>query len=416
MTRGGQVLGYLRSSPLPYIGVLAFSYMFAFHLNYMVGVTAPGSLEIKAQGPAIYVPWLILPIAVVLWLLYRGRPARGWALVFLGGLAFAWAVHLAITWTHGDLYPHTIWLFVPTLAMLALKAPDRDEAWTGVVLIAWVAAVFLLTTRLLEILSIVPMFDIPDVQATEWEKQNYWLPLSGYLGLDGRWPGPFGFNSKTGFVSAFILIVAIQRWRPSSLFLGAVGLLGVVLTGGRAPYLAAMAGVLVLVLFSPRLPLINRIPPWIKVILVGLGVGAVAAQFAFNTGAGTTGRQTFWTAFLDLWRESPWIGVGQVGIWESTGITRATMDAHSILIQELTKFGVVGFASIYLTIALGAVIALVAAARAWAGPLAVLTAYLVSGFTDVLHDGWMAHSTYSMLVILSVLSAAAHLRASRRDR
>lgn len=414
MTKPDRMLDFLRSSPLPYLGVLAFSYMLGFHLNYMAGVTTPGALDLKSQSPAIYIPWLLVPLAAVLWLLYRGQRAKGWALVFLVGLGVAWVVHIAITMTHGDMYTHSVWLFLPTLAMIALKSPGREDAWTSVTLIAWIAAIFLLSTRILEIVNIVPMFNIPDVAATEWEKQNYFLPLSGYLGLDGRWPGPFGFNSKTGFISAFILIVAVQRWRLSSFFLGTVGLLGVVLTGGRAPYLAALAGLMVLVIFAPQIPLLKRVPPWIKVLVIAVSIGAVAAQFALFTTAGATGREGIWGAFLSLWRESPWIGVGQVGIWNSTGSARITMDAHSVFVQELTKYGVVGFITIYVPVLIGLGLALTAAARAWAGPMAVLAAYLISGFTDVLHDGWQTHSAYSILVILCVLSAAGQTKSARR--
>lgn len=407
MLENRQIFKFLRRSPLPYMAVLAISYLAGYHLTYVTNVMSPGSFDIKAQSPGIYVPFLLFPLAFILWLFYRGRPARGWILIFLAGLAVAWIVHMLIIWHHGDLYTHAVWLFVPTLALLALKAPDSASAWKGVVFISWVVAALLLVTRLLEILDIVPMFYIADGSGKEWEAERYWMPLSGYFGLDGRWPGPFGFNSRTGFFSAFILIVAVQRWRWSSLPLGVIGALGIVLTAGRAPYLAAIAGLLILLIFSPKVPLFRHINAWIRVLGVVIVTGAAGLYILLFSGASDAGRRSFWAAYLSEWQEAPWFGIGQIGIWEAGGLVSATMDAHSIFVQSLTRFGILGFASIYGTLALGLTLSVIAASRGRPGPLAIMAAYCVSGFTDVLHDGWLTHSTYSMLLIFSVLATTS---------
>jgi len=401
---------YCRRSAVPYLATLIVSYMLAFQFNYLGGVLETDALVFKGQSPGIYVPLLLFPVAAALWLLYAGRPAKGWVLGFLGLLAFAWVVHLTITMAHGDMYTHAIWLYLPTLAMIALKSPGRADAWTAVVVVAWTAATLLVVTRLLEIVGWVPMFKIPDLSATEWEKQNYWLPFSGYLGLNGRWPGPFGFNDKTGFMSAIIVIVAVQRWRWSSLLLGAIGLLGVMLTGGRGPYLAVLTGLGVLLLFSPRVPLVSRIPAWLRLSAVGAGAVALAGYFAFFTTAGVTGRGAIWAGFLDLWQTSPFIGAGQSAIWQADGIVGAAMDAHSLYVQELTEYGIVGAIVQYGAVAVGLALALRSAARGWPGPLAIVVAYLLAGVTNLLHDGWIAHSAYTLLVIAAVLSAAGGTR------
>lgn len=414
---GSRAWQYCRRSATPYLVALIASYMLAFQLNYLSGVLETDALAIKGQSPGIYIPIVLFPVAVVLWLAYRGRPARGWALTFLGLLAAAWLVHLAITFTHGDLYTHAIWLYLPVLAMIALKVPGRHDAWAGIVALAWLAALLIVTTRLLEILGWVPMFRIPDLLATEWEKQNYWLPFSGHLGLNGRWPGPFGFNDKTGFMSALIVIVAVQRWRWSSLLLGAVGLAGVMLTGGRGPYLAVLTGLGVLLLFSPRVPLVNRIPAWLRIAAVAAGALLLASYFAFFTAAGVTGRGRIWTGFLDLWQTSPVIGAGQTAIWNTDGVVGAAMDAHSLYVQELTEYGILGLAVQYAPVVIGLVLALVAAARGWPGPLAVVTAYLLAGVTNLLHDGWITHSTYTLMIVAAVLSAIGQpSRPSGLDR
>lgn len=182
------------------------------------------------------------------------------------------------------------------------------------------------------------------------------------------------------------------------------------LTGGRGPYLALVTGLGVLVLFSPRIPVLNRIPAWLRGASVAVGAVGLAGYFAFFTSAGVTGRGEIWAGFLDVWQTSPLFGAGQATIWNTGGIVGAAMDAHSLYIQELTEYGLVGITVQYAPVVLGLVLSLVAAARGWPGPLAIVTAYLLAGVTNLLHDGWIAHSAYTLLVIAAVLSAAGGTR------
>lgn len=404
-----KIVEYCRSSSIPYISSLIATYMVGFHFDYVGGVMKTTAFVMWGQSPVIYMPFVLLPAVVFLWIIYEGKPAKGWALAFICILGFAWLVHLLLVFVHGDMYTHATWLYLPTLAMFAIKAPTREDAWGAIVVLAWVAALLLVISRLLEILGLVPMFYIPNVGATEWEKENYWLPFSGYFGLNGRWPGPFGFNDKTGFFSALIAIVAIQRWRPSSLLLGAIGLLGVMLTGGRGPYLALITGIAALAVFSQHVSVLRKIPVSVRISTVALAVAVLGSYFAFFTTAGVTGRNTIWRGFLELWLSSPWTGVGQTGIWETGGIVGAAMDAHSLYVQEITEYGLLGLVTQYAAVGLGMGIALSAAIRGWSGPLAVLAAYAVAAVTSVLHDGWITHSTYTLMVIMAVLSAAGQL-------
>ena len=177
------------------------------------------------------------------------------------------------------------------------------------------------------------------------------------------------------------------------------------LTGGRGPYLALVTGLGVLVLFSPRIPVLNRIPAWLRGASVAVGAVGLAGYFAFFTSAGVTGRGEIWAGFLDVWQTSPLFGAGQATIWNTGGIVGAAMDAHSLYIQELTEYGLVGITVQYAPVVLGLVLSLVAAARGWPGPLAIVTAYLLAGVTNLLHDGWMTHSTYTLMIVAAVLSA-----------
>ena len=401
---------------MPYMGFLVLTMMLAGYGTYIGHVIDVEPYRIKGQPLGISIPILLFPIAVALWLIYRGRRSQNLLVnLFLVGLTVSWVVHSLIASTHNDMITHTVWLFIPVVLMVLFKTPTGAEGWQALLLIAWFAVVILVLTRVMEILNIVPMFSIPDVAATQWEKQNYWLPLSGYLGLDGRWPGPFGFNSKTGFVSVFLVVMGAARWSKSSWVFVIVGGLGIVLTGGRGVYLSLLSGLLVLVLMSRRGPL-ARISVTARAA-AGVGLVLVAGLLFFFSPLGTTGRigdNGIWNSFLDLWRTSIWTGVGQQGIWNSVGRAHDAMDGHSLYVQEISKYGILGFTFQYLVLAVGVVVVVIAAIKGWSGPLAILVIYFVAGVTDLLHDGWSTHSMYTLMVILCVVSSGAFIQ-ERRD-
>jgi hypothetical protein len=403
---------WLRSSSLPYVGSLVITCMvsgYAAYLNQVLDLQ--DLLEVKGQALGISVPILCFPITLVLWLIYQGRRSVSrWVEAFLIGLVLAWLFHQWLSMFHGDLYTHTVWLYVPLVIMLILKTPNSAEAWKALFVLAWIAALILVLTRLMEIGGAVPMFNIPDLQATEWEKTQYWLPFSGYFGLNGRWPGPFGFNSMTGYVSAFLIVFGLARWSKSSWAFVIVGALGVVLTGGRAPYLSVFAGLLVLALLANRGP-IARIPMTMRATVgaVAVLVAGLAMFFSPLSTTGRIGENGIWNSFLDLWKTSPWLGVGQTGIWDAPGRAGEAMDAHSVYIQELAEYGIAGFTVQYLVLGLGIAIAIVAAVRGFPGPFAVIVVYLVSSMTAVMNDGWASHSMYTVMFILSVIAAGAWL-------
>ncbi len=401
---------WFRGSALPYLGSLVITVMLAGWANYLSPLVYPDGFAIKGQALSIVIPLVAFPVSLVLWWLYQGSPTRNpWLIAFIAGLAGSWLLHMALLRIHGDQFAHTVWLFVPVLAMLLLKTPTVEEAWQAVTLFAWLAVVILITTRALELLNVIPMFYIEE-WIVEWEKKRYWLPFSGYLGLEGRWPGPFGFNSKTGFICTLLVLIGLARLRRSSVVFVTIGVLGILLTGGRGAALALAAGLFVLVVFAAKGP-VSRIPMAIRA-----GAGALAVLgfglFFLLSPTSTTGRfgqGGIWQAFTDLWRTSPWIGVGQTGILADDRAS-ISMEAHSLYLQELTRYGVLGFTVQFAVIAIGVGITAVAAYRGLAWPLALLSAYYVASLTEVFQDGWLQHSIYSLLILICVIASARSLR------
>ena len=420
-TTGNRLLNWLRESSLPYVGSLVIITMLAGWSNYLSPLLVPEGLALKGQSLAVVIPIVGFPIPLVLWLVYRGtRTGSRWLVAFLVGLAVSWVLHMVLLRIHGDQNNHLVWLFIPILFMLLWKTPTSQQAWQAILVFAWSAVVILVVTRALEVAGVLPFFHI-EQWIIDFEKERYWLPLSGYLGLEGRWPGPFGFKSKTGFISTLLVLIGLARWRTSSsIVFIIVGGLGILLTGGRGAALALAAGLFILLVFAARGP-ISRIPMAIRAGIGALAVIGFGLTF-FRSPLATSGRfgdGGIWDGFINLWRTSPWIGVGQTGILADpkAGIS---MEAHSLYLQELTRSGVLGFTFQFVVIALGLGIVSVAAYRGLAWPLALLAAYYVASLTEVFQDGWLQQSTYSLLIIFCVLAAASwlteHEGSSSADR
>lgn len=395
----------LTTSAVPYVGSLMLTALAAGWANYLSPLIWPEGFTVRGQALAIVIPIVLFPISVLLWLVYTGKRIQNpWAGAFLIGLGIAWVIHMVIIHHHGDQFPHTVWLFIPVLAMLFFKAPQYEECWTVILIFAWSAAFILITTRVLEATNAIPMFRIDPV-IIEWEKERYWLPVSDLLGINGRWPGPFGYNSKTGFIGALLVLISIARWSKSSWVLLPIGLLVVLATASRGSFLALAAGLMVLVVFATRGP-IARIP--IAVRAATFAVSVVLTGFIFlQNPVGTTGRSGpdgIWSNFLNLWSTSPWLGVGQVGILADpdAGIS---MEAHSLFIQHLTRFGFVGLVTQYLVIAIAIALMALAAYRGLSWPLALATTYYIASLTEVFQDGWLQHTTYSFVLVLCALAA-----------
>jgi hypothetical protein len=405
-----RLLSWLRESSLPYVGSLVILAMLAGWSNYLSPLLVPEGLAIKGQALAIVIPIVGFPIPLVLWLLYRGtRTVSRWLLAFLVGLAVSWVLHMVLLRIHGDQNNHLVWLFIPILFMLLWKTPTSQQAWQAILVFAWCAVVILVVTRALEVAGVLRFFHI-EQWIIDYEKERYWLPLSGYLGLEGRWPGPFGFNSKTGFISTLLVLIGLARWRriSSPVFI-LVGVLGILLTGGRGAALALAAGLFILLVFAARGP-ISRIPMAIRTGIGALAVIGFGLMF-FRSPLSTSGRfgdGGIWEGFINIWRTSPWIGVGQTGILADpkAGIS---MEAHSLYLQELTRSGLLGFAVQFAVIGLGLGIVAVAAYRGLPWPLALLTSYYIASLTEVFQDGWLQQSTYSLFILVCVLAAAGWL-------
>ena len=391
-----------------YLSILAVGIVLTQYASYL----GRGEPVLKGQSAAIVLFFMAFGVAFLFWLGIESRTkASGLLSGFLILMSVAWFAHLILYRIQGDGYNHTTWLYFPILAMIWIKPPDLREVWTAILAFAWTVAGVLVLTRVLEMLGVIAIKTQPQ-GVISFDEERYFLPLNDILGIDGRWPGPFGHNGDTAMMGAFLIVIAVAYWTRASWVFIAVGAFTLLITSGRASIGATIAGIIVMIAFA-RHGRIARIPPGIR-IWGGLAVLIAGAVFMYTRSAGATGRNDFWPAFLKLWESSPFVGIGTSGISVSGGITQLYGHAHNLYIDELARYGLLGFITQFGAIAFGVLIAFLAAKRGIAGPLAILTAYLVTGVTEP-RNQWISPSVTGMLLILAVVAAGSALHSGREE-
>jgi hypothetical protein len=399
---GKRIRACLRGSAAPYLATLAVGTI----LGLWAGYLWPDQAVLKGQAPAVLVPITAFAATLVLWLiLKRRRPVHGWALVFLILLALAWVINLATFRYHGDSFTYGALLFLPILIVIGLKPPAYGEGQTAFITQAWAITSVLVITRLLEMTGRIAVKFQPE-GIIEFDSEYYWLPLNNLLGIDGRWPGPFGHNGYTAMMGSFIIVIAVAFWTRASWVFLAIGAVTLIVTSGRASAGAAAAGVVTVAMLTPR-GWLGRVPrPWR--ILGGGGLLLVGLVVLFSGKSGLTGRQTIWPAFWELWQTSPLFGVGSSGIAVSGGVTQSFGHAHSMYLDLLARYGLIAFLVVMAALGIGLGITIGAGIRGFPGPLALLVAYLITAVTEPRND-WLHPGAYVLMVVVSVMAAAAYL-------
>lgn len=399
----GGALAYARSSSRPYLFTIAATIVLAGYSQYLWVNVWPSIPLIKAQPPGIYVALIGIAVAVIMWLLAPMHPARSRALTtFVGGLLLTWLLVLAISMVHGDNFGHSVWTYAPILIMLWLKSPAASDVTAGLVVTAWLLTGILVLTRVLEMVGAIPMLYVsPDL--VQFEKENYWLPLSGWLGPEGRWPGPMGHNAMTGNIGAYLLVIGIALRSKAGAVFAVVGVLTLLLTSSRGSLVGAAIGAAIVVLLGDYRWNRRFTRAWL--IAGALGISLTAVVMAVIASPNLTGRDTYWAAFIPLWRTSPWIGVGV----SSSSTWDPAIDgtnAHNLMLDVLVKYGVISLIPLLVALAASVYLSIRAANRLLILPLGIVATFLVMGLAESDH-GWLDPSVPWLLLVLATFLAAA---------
>lgn len=391
-------------SALPYLATLIVGLTISTYLQYLLQYLDYGIPVIKGQSPLIWGMGLTVIIALAFWFPLPWKRATGaWTQAFLAALGAGWLVRLALSYVHHDGFNYTTWLYPILLLMVWLKAPSALDARAGMLVLGWSGAILLTWTRVSELIGAIPMASVsPDL--VSFEVHEYWLPLSGWLGPEGRWPGPLGGTAFTGMLAALLVVLAASIRAKSSWFFAFVGIIGLFLTSSRGSFAAAAAGVGIAVVFSSW-PLLSRVNfPW-RVAVAAIG-GAATLALLLKASPGLTGRTTFWPDFLHLWSTSPITGVGATGYAQGTNWTQTAGSAHSFFIDELARNGLLGFVVLIATFISALGIGLIAAKRKNGGPLAMTATVIVLGIANTPFS-WLSPSLLWLFLLFPVFWASS---------
>jgi O-antigen ligase len=385
-----------------YLGALSISIVFAAYAQYLWQYNFQDLPLLKDQPPGISLMLIGLFSALIFWLyapwnINSSKPI----LAFVSLLFTTWLIVLITSVIHGDNFPHSVWTYAPILILLTLKAPNLEQVRFVFFFTGWLLVCVLVLTRLLEISGLIDIAFI-DQGLIGFEQENYWLPLSGSLGPEYRWPGPMGHNAMTGVMGTYLVVMGMALRKFSGWLFVVIGALTLLLTSSRVSFVAAVIGLsIVLVLGNNKFAI--RVPWRIRGLFVG-GIAILAALAALIASPNLTGRTNYWPAFYDLWLQSPWIGVGNSGKALADPLISQT-NAHNIFLDVLTLYGVVPLLTMSAALIVVTWASVKAAKLEQVLPLAIVTVFLVVGLTQADH-GWVTPSEPWWLLVLAAFMAS----------
>ncbi len=386
-----------------YLSAISLAIVLAGYVQYLWQYNFQNLLLLKSQPPGVSVLLIGFATAFVFWLFVPWKVnADKWLKLAIGLLVLTWAIVLITSLVHEDLFTHGVWTYTPILLMLTLKSPTLEETHFAIAFTGWLLVGVLVLTRMLEIIGVLDIAFIGQGMIA-YEPQHYWLPFSGWLGPEYRWPGPMGHNAMTGVIGAYLIVIGVASRAKTGVLFAIVGVITMLLTSSRVSFVAAAIGVaIVLLLGNNRLA---RKVSWRARGTLVLMVATISAGAALIVSPNLTGRTSYWPAFVDLWLSSPWIGVGETGKALGDSSISGT-NAHNIFLDTLALYGVLPLLSMMAALATMVFICTRAAMAGQVLPLAIVTVFLVIGLTQADH-GWIGPSEPWWLLVLAAFMASA---------
>jgi len=376
-------------SGAPYLSALLITVVLSQFAQYLWPTTA----IFKGQNAAVVIDFVGFGIAVLLWWFYR--PSDSWPPEFawlIGAWGALWAITIGLSVFHSDLFNLTAILVLPILAMIWFKKPSLPAIFTAGDLFA---------VSLIAIAVASQLLDLVDIKDLHYEGWNRWPLLIDVIGPIGRWEGPFGNVNYAGPVGVFLLIYGLLRpsWRRA--IFAVSGVVIILASNSRSAVLACAVGIAVLIAVTPRLGHL-RTPTWLRIaapaaVAVAFTGYVVAIDPTLNL------RTPVWETFLSQWLTSPITGVGTTGIQaaiEDGSLQAWANHGHSLAIDPLTRYGLIGFLAVVVVIVATGVIAIKAARAGFAAPVVLLATFVAGGISDNLVD-WRYLGIQAVTILLA---------------
>ncbi len=226
-------------------------------------------------------------------------------------------------------------------------------------------------------------------------------------------PGLHKNFTGAALASATVIALARPAWmggsRTWATILGAVCFAGVVASGSRQGLAGAVAGISIIVLMLPR----NF--GWLK-LAIPIGVIATALLLTDSVNEQLTSddqhnsavvRLDVYQGSLDIWRTSPWFGVGMR--WWYTDRFPGLFQPPNVGLEVLTTTGIVGL----LGFVLMAAIVLFALAQMGRDYSTVAIAVVVARLVQAQFDQFWAAGQSSVLWVVAGIAVGAMARAQQ---
>lgn len=354
---------------------------------------------------------------IALWLTARSTADTGrWQVLFLAATFGAWAAVTVLAISRFSVMQPAVLITGLLLGLALVKPPTAGQAAWVLDVLGWSLVVVIVVTLGLEATGTVPSW-YDRWWATDLmlaEREQYWLPLAGVLGLDARWAGPFVHPGRVGEVAALLVAWGVTRVGTTRVVVTAGGLLALLLAGSRTSYLAAAAGVLAVVIIRGW-PSLARPVRW---AVVALGLGGLVATLVLivGTNPGLTGRTSVWPTYYRLWQGDPLWGVGGAGVAQAQAqglLPTWAYHAHSLWLDVLARHGLVVLVLVVAALASAVALAVGSARHGRGATAGVVVVLLVSSITHSLVD-WSVPDVPMLFLVLAVLSTESHRQVETR--
>ncbi len=191
------------------------------------------------------------------------------------------------------------------------------------------------------------------------------------------------------------------------------GAIIILMSDSRSAVLSCAVGIAVLIAVMPRLGHLLT-PTWLRIaaptaVAVAFTGYVVAIDPTLNL------RTPVWETFLSLWTTSPITGVGATGIQasiEDGSLQSWANHGHSLAIDPLTRYGLIGLLAVGAVIVATGVIATKAARTGFAAPVVILATFVAGGISDNLVD-WRYLGVQAVTILLAGLLGAVWLGQER---